>query len=478
MSALNKVQLENYIKLVDDNIANFRLIKSTFTTNVQNINQNLNNIIFSYWSDDIATSLNDYKTYLKSGVVAKLNNSLDDEGSFYYLEALLNDLKEKCQNCLNFINGVGDLYMGITLSSTGNSFDYNSGPFLSSPEYASTHYTGTSEEAATLNKELHSQFVAIDDTLLKIKNLKFDDVIDYEITINTPYELPEAPKHEFVEITEDDLQRKKNESLPVGEKLVINQYDKVRVLVKKSEDEEGSYLNMYYLGTDSKGRSYFSETTDPDALVYRAVLNNPVETSQTYLNDPEYLGDPLLGSGYASARASFVIFGGNTEDMTVHNILDYPNGAYTGDANFNTSLVYDNSTSAPEVVEVGNGSYDPNNAYHMVNYNSDNCTSLSAIYEKHSVDLNEHPTIMLQPGEKITTKYGGIFGIDFTKEKYTIGNDEIPTYLVWDDTKNAYYVIDSNGGYYTSSRYGDYGKGYRYVTIDSLKAGDTQVNIK
>lgn len=473
MSALNKTTIENYIKIIDDNSTNLGLLRSAYGTNIQNIETDLNAISFDYWDDDIASALSGYKNFIKNDALAKLKNSLSNEGTFNQLELLLNDLKSKCQTCLDLMNGVGDLYMGVQLSSTGDSFVFQEGSFISSTDYASTHYVGTEDDCATLNTELVNQFAAITDTLTKLQNLKFDDVIDYELAATSTFELPDTPHFEFVPITEDPTQEER-----VIVPITINQGDKVMVYKPPSvEGEEGENIPMYYLGTDNKGRSYFSESMEESALVYRAILPNGVSTAQTYLNDTEYLGDPLLGSGFASARIGFVLLGGNTGDMTVGNILSYPNGAYTGDANFNTSLVYDDSSQAPEVVELGEGTYDPSNAYHMVYIEPDNCVSLQAIYDE-AYDLSSHPTIVLQPGEKITTKYGGILGIDFTKEKHTIGSDDVATYLVWDDARGRYYVIGEDGGYYTSARYGDYGRGYRYVSIESLMAGDTQVTIK
>ena len=472
MGTLNKTVIENYVHLIEENKTNFGLVKSAFSANVQDIGTDLDAISFDYWEDDLATSLSDYKTSLKNGVVSKLNSSLATNGTYYYLDALITDLEEKCQNCLNFISGAIDLYRHVCLSSTGDSFEYKLEPTYNSVEHSESTIITSEEDVISLNTELQNQFAEIEDTLSKIHNLKFDDVIDYELGTNTPFEFPEVP-----EVITTPIDFEETPSI-VSQQLIINQGDQVKVFVQTSEDEEGSFETMFYLGTDSKGRSYFAESMEPDALVYRAVLPNVASTGQTYLNDTENLGDPLLGSSYAEARIAFVIFGGNTGDIVVKNILSYPNGAYTGDANFNTSLVYDDSSIAPEVVSTGDNEYDPNNAYHMVYYNPDECVSLSAIYDEKSTDLSDHPTIVLKPGEKITTKYGGIFGWDFTKEKYDIGSDDSPTYLVWDDTKNCYYVVDGNGGYYTSTRYGDYGRGHRYVTIDSLFAGDTQVNIK
>ena len=231
---------------------------------------------------------------------------------------------------------------------------------------------------------------------------------------------------------------------------------------------------MYYLGTDYLGRSYFSYSLDDDAKVYRGVAASDLGAAQTWLNDTDKLGDPLLGSGYAQARIGFVLTGGNTGDIVVKNILNGPNGAYTGNAAFNTSIVYDNPNQAPTVVSRGDSSYNASQAYHVVDIGMSDVVSLSDA--KNSNFNVEAGVIVVQQGESILTRYGGIFGWNWTKEHQYIRGEEGGTYLVWDKDNERYYVFDGIG-YSTSTQYmgGDYGRGYKYVTLESLIAGDTEI---
>ncbi len=235
---------------------------------------------------------------------------------------------------------------------------------------------------------------------------------------------------------------------------------------------------MYYLGTDYLGRSYFSYSLDDNAKVYRGVAASDLGTAQTWLNDTDKLGDPLLGSGYAEARMGFVLFGGNTGDMVVKNILNGPNGAYTGNAAFNTSIVYDNPNQAPTVISRGGSSYNASQVYHVVDIDMSQTVSLTEA-QNSNFDLDEAAVIVVQQGESILTRYGGIFGWNWTKDNEYINGKEGGTYLVWDRDNERYYVFDGIG-YSTSTQYmgRDYGRGYKYVTLQSLTAGDTVVTTK
>ena len=159
----------------------------------------------------------------------------------------------------------------------------------------------------------------------------------------------------------------------------------------------------------------------------------------------------------------------------------YMNGLHTDDANFNTSITYHDMEYAPTIVERGNGTYDPNNAYHIMNVDKSECVSLQDVVNSNLSILDEHPTIILNPGEQITTKYNwdlGFFELptfDFLKDSYDIGSKNEFTVLVWSEEKGAYYVLDNDGAYYTAAHVGgkNDGRGYRYVYIDQLRDSTT-----
>ncbi len=451
MSSLTNERISDIKITIENNREDLARVISNYKSNIQTVNLDLDGINFDYWEDNVATKFSDYCDELKNGVVSKLNDSVSESGSLARLEELINDIYDKCCHYQDNYFRVKDNNPDLT---------YSNGNFVANDDSLS------SEDVATINRELNGQKDIIEGLLNELSTLRFDSVVVMGTT-------------SMADLSVYDVSKTIN-----IEPLVINQFDRVEVYIKMSEDSEPELKTMYYLGTDSKGRSYFSESKDRNAKVYRTDLNRPATTAQTWLNDTDKLGDPLLGPNYANARLGFVIFGGNTGDMNVGNILDYPNGHYTGDANFNTSLYFDNSMEAPKVVEQSGSSQDTNNTYHVSYVDVSTGVSLSDLYESKTVSLDDHPVIALKPGEKITTKYNGhflgIFEVDWgiCKESGTIGSNDQATYLVWDSAKGMYYVLDGNGGYSTSTRYTDYGRGIKYVSVESLLASDTSVTIK
>ena len=243
---------------------------------------------------------------------------------------------------------------------------------------------------------------------------------------------------------------------------------------------------MYYLGTDSKGRSYFSESLDKNAKAYRTQIPGVATTAQTYLNSSEAYTMP----GYAEARIGFVIMGGNTNDMTVGNVLEkwggtYANGFYVDDTNFNNSIVFDDPSIAPTIVERGTSQYDYANAYHVKNIDYNECIPLSDILSSSDkFNTSEHPDIILNPGDKITSTYNirlGDWEWFFGWDTYTIGDDENTYVLTWDPDREAYYVVDGSGTYYTANHNmgegTEGGRGRSYIRLDKLKDSDTKFYI-
>jgi hypothetical protein len=175
----------------------------------------------------------------------------------------------------------------------------------------------------------------------------------------------------------------------------------------------------------------------------------------------------------------FAITGGNTGTLTKGNVLKkifgaYANGQYVGDANFNNSIIFENSYYAPEVVQRGGNSFDASNAYHVVNLENSDYVSLASVLQSGSGFTSDyHPDVLLKPGERIDTKYGWwIFGTDCY-----IGSSTESVLLRWDDETNNYYAVKGNG-YYTASRNDAVDYGFRRISIDQLNNSDTRFTVQ
>ena len=423
MSTLKYDDIVKYRDTILDNKDNLDLIIDSYKTKISDINENNSKIKFDDWEDSISVSLSDYKDSLNSGVISKLNNSISNEGSARKLKELIDSLYEQCNSYINNVDGIKARNDAFSLDDTGK---------IVSSDSAFT------QTLVDVNRELNGQLDIIDNTLNELKKLKFDSIVDFKDGYVT------IPSIENMELT-----------ITPKEPITINQFDIVVVNIDGEEKE------MYYLGTDSKGRSYFSESLDKNAKAYRGVLPNEATTAQTYLNDPETYSNPWTADAYASARIGFVLFGGNTGDMTVGNILGYPNGAYTGDAAFNTSIVFENPDIAPEIVERGETEYNGSTAYHVSYYDPNECVSLKDFSDNRNKyeDGEEYPNIVLQPGEYIEVDYGWWDG---TRK---FGEKDTSVVLIYDAALRTYYPIDSYG-YSTSEMYN---KKYYKIPLDDLK---------
>ncbi len=458
MTNLTYNEIKKYKELVEENSTDFGLILGNYKSNVRSISLDIDNIKFDYWDDNVATSFSAYKEYLCNGVISKMVDSISSLGSLTKLDELVGDLKNKCKIYLTNIEDIKEKYTNVV-------FDTDMNNIVSGDNIDETIIS-------TINSGLLEQRNLISDILDDIKNLKFDDEVSIGVSEMPEFVLPDS-------ISSSDSEQNGQKKEPI----ILNQFDKIMVTL-----ENGEHKPMYYLGTDSKGRSYFSESLDNDAIAYRGVIPGQADTAQTYLNDTETLAQP----GFVEARIGFVLFGGNTGDMTVGNVLEktwngeYINGAYTGDADFNNSLVFEDGDIDLEIVERGSSQYDADRAYHCIIVDNLSCVSLSEIYDTEKpADLSEHPPIVLKPGEKIVTKYNGTFllwEVDWgiLKESWTIGKEDAYTYLVWNEDKQAYYVVNADGGYYTADHVvGGNGRiGYAYVYESDLMSSETNVTIK
>ncbi len=430
MGNLTYDSIVNYKTTIDNNRSNLEIILRNYRSNVNTIDSNINGIVFDIWQDDVSDMFSDYKDYLTRGVVSKLNNSVGTNGSLRKLKELIDSLYNQCSKYISNFENVRTKYGDLNFGNDNKLF-YVSGDI-------------NDEELLTnLNRDFSSQRDIINSTLTELQSLRFDTIVDFSGSYAT---LPDINDYQVNRTVEP---------------VYINQYDIVKVYI-----EDRGYVNMYYLGTDYLGRSYFSESLDKNAKAYRAVVPGMGSTARSWLTDISVYSMP----GGADAAFAFVIFGGNTDDMTVGNVLKkigkgYANGLYTGNANFNETIVFEDPSIAPEIVSRGDHEVDEGKVYYAVDRDNLDAVSLSEVLAN-GFDTDEHPNIVLAPGEKITTSYHRFLWVS---DHYTIGSDDEPVTLVWNEYRQAYFVLKENG--YSSY---DEHEGIYYVTLDKLKDSKTK----
>ena len=412
MEGLTKDKIKYIRDLITRDRENFNKIFENYRTNIRDINTTLGEIELTDWEDDMSTAYATYRDSLKTGVVQKLNNSIQTGGTAEKFLELIDRLKEECDK---YLAGMTDTNKPAdTSASTVDPFE------------------GLDTDQTTVISE-------IIDALAK---LRFDNDVELNIT-----PVPEVET----------------------KTVVINQFDRVKVKI------DGEERVMYYLGTDSKGRSYFSETLDDNAVAYVSVWPGAMGTTDADINHwaEQYSDNPYLYSSMMQSQALFVATGGNTGTLTKGNVLkklfgSYANGQYVGDANFNNSIVFENSYYAPEVVERGSNQYDAANSYHVLNLNNTEKVSFSDV-KSGEVSLSSayHPDIELKPGEKINVSYTELL---ILTTNCTIGSDTESVLLHYDEDEGKYYVVNKEtGGYHTAVRENDATDyGYRSITIDKL----------
>ena len=431
MGNLTYDSIVNYKTTIDNNRNNLDIILRNYKSNVGTIDSNINGIKFEQWQDDVSDMFSDYKDYLANGVVSKLNSSIGTNGSLRKLKELIDSLYNQCSKYISNFESVKTKYGDLKFGNDNKLF-YVSGDI-------------NDEELLTnLNRDFSSQRDIINSTLTELQSLRFDTIVDFSGSYAS---LPDI----------NDYQVK---TKPV-EPVIISQFDVVKVYI-----EDKGYVNMYYLGTDDQGRSYFSESVDDKAKAYRAVIPGMGSTAQSWVTDVSTLTMP----GGADAAFAFVIFGGNTGDMTVGNVLkkigkSYANGYYTGNAHFNETIIFEDPNIAPEVVSRASHEVDEGKIYYAVDRENLNAVPLKEVLAN-GFDTDEHPNIVLAPGEKITTSYHRFLWVS---DHYTIGYDDKPVTLVWNEYRKAYFVLKENG--YSSY---DENEGIYYVTLDKLKDKKTK----
>lgn len=412
MEGLTRDKIQYIRDLINRDRENLTKIFDNYRTNIQNINTTLGDIELTDWEDDMSTAYATYRDSLKNGVVQKLNDSIQTGGTADKFLDLIDRLKEECDK---YLAGMTDTNKPAdTSAATVDPFE------------------GLDSDQTTV----------ISDLIDALAQLRFDNDVEVNVT-----PVPEVET----------------------KTVIINQFDRVKVKI------DGEEKVMYYLGTDSKGRSYFSETLDDNATAYVSVWPGAMGTTDADINHwaEQYSDNPYLYSSMAQSQALFVLTGGNTGTLTKGNVLkkifgSYANGQYVGDANFNNSIVFENSYYAPEVVERGENKYDADNSYHVLNLTNAERVSYSSV-KSGEVQLSSdyHPDIELKPGEKINVSYTELL---ILTTNCTIGSDTESVLLHYDEDEGKYYVVNKEtGGYHTAVRENDATDyGYRSITIDKL----------
>ena len=424
MGNLTYDDIVKYKNSIDNNKDNFNIIMNNYISNVNSIDSNIKEINFDNWKDPVSDVFDDYIDYLNTGVVNKLNNSISNTGSLRKLKELVQSLYDQCSKYISNFEGVKTKYGDMNFDSS-NKLSY------------------VNEENAdldllvNLNRDFSSQRDIINNTLNELRSLKFDTIVDFSTSYAT---LPDIYDYK----------------VKGAEPVVINQFDIVKVYI-----EGRGYVDMYYLGTDYLGRSYFSETLDDDAIAYRAVVPGMGSTAQSWLTDADTLSMP----GGVDAVFAFVIFGGNTGDMTKGDVLrkigsSYANGQYVGSNKFNESISFENPSIAPEIVARSQHTTDTSRTYYAVDFDNLETVSLEEAIRR-GFNSDEHPNITLEPGQKIISSYQVFW---FIYDHNTIGSDSKSVTLIWNEEKQAYYVLGENG----YSTFVDY-EGIYYITLDKLK---------
>ena len=289
----------------------------------------------------MSTAFAAYRDSLKNGVVLKLNNSIQEGGTVDKFLKLLDRLKEECDK---YLDGMTDTNKPADTS------------------------------AATVDP-----FEGLDTDQVSVISKLIDALAQLRFDSDGDIDVPTVPEPETKTVT-------------------INQFDQVKVNV------EGEERVMYYLGTDSKGRSYFSETLDDSSTAYVSAWPGAMGTTDADINHwaEQYSDNPYLYSSMVQSQALFVLTGGNTGTLTKGNVLkkflgSYANGQYVGDTNFNNSIVFEDSYYAPEVVQQGGNQYDAANAYHVINTRKNETVSYSDV-KAGDVTLSSayHPDIVLK----------------------------------------------------------------------------------
>ena len=100
MEGLTKDKIKYIRDLITRDRENFNKIFENYRTNIRDINTTLGEIELTDWEDDMSTAYATYRDSLKTGVVQKLNNSIQTGGTAEKFLELIDRLKEECDKYL------------------------------------------------------------------------------------------------------------------------------------------------------------------------------------------------------------------------------------------------------------------------------------------------------------------------------------------------------------------------------------------
>ena len=173
-----KQRITKIKSLLDTNKQTILGIINNYKNNINDINTKINSITNKNWIDDVETEYSDYIDYLKTGIILKLNNSVDSiDGSLTTFEKLIKDLEEKCNDYLNAISNVETAYWSIAFDENNNSFKA-----IDNPDRDNDEIPDNEEDLASLNNDFANIVTNIDEILKQLKELRFESVTAYEST--------------------------------------------------------------------------------------------------------------------------------------------------------------------------------------------------------------------------------------------------------------------------------------------------------
>ncbi len=176
-----KQKIERIKSQLTTNKSSITGIINNYKNNINDINTKIDSINSKNWIDDVEVEYSDYIDYLKTGIILKLNNSIDSvDGSMTTFKKLIDDLEEKCNDYLNAITNAESTYWSITFDENNNSF--KQGEIIASESYHEDKTADNEEDLSNLNLQFNNLVTSIDDILNQLKELRFESVNAYEST--------------------------------------------------------------------------------------------------------------------------------------------------------------------------------------------------------------------------------------------------------------------------------------------------------
>ena len=282
-------KITNIKSLLDNNKQAISGVINNYKNNINDINTKINSITNKNWIDDVETEYSDYIDYLKTGIILKLNNSVDtEEGSLVTFEKLIKDLEEKCNDYLNTITKIQEEYSQVVhFDAINNEF------FYEDPNYGLTGYY---DETATVNNinasdvtNINTQFsnlvTSIDDILKKLKELRFESVTAYESTKD--YDFSKFKKEDNNK-KEEKKKDKKGEKKEKKEQSAVYKLPEPKGHKFKSPDNAWILINDNTKTLMERDRDPLTGITSPDTGEHQLWAYNTVSSELVPINDYKF----------------------------------------------------------------------------------------------------------------------------------------------------------------------------------------------